>query len=68
MGPTNGLPPVTENMIPALTKPLIAPWPTAAARQLPVRTVTYVRKMPSTMQNTHMAAMPANGQPGYPTP
>lgn len=40
MGPTKGLPPVSENMIPALTNALIAPWPTAAAKQLPVRTVT----------------------------
>ena len=63
-GQTKGLPPVTENSSAALTKPLIAPWPMAAARQLPVRTVTYVRKMPTTMQNRHMAAMPPMGQVG----
>ena len=62
--PTNGLPPVTENSSAALTNPLIAPWPMAAARQLPVRTVTYVRKMPTTTQNRHMAAMPPRGQVG----
>ena len=39
-GPTNGLPPVAENSAAALTNPLRAPWPMAAARQLPVRTVT----------------------------
>ena len=63
-GPTKGLPPVSEKMMPAWAMALMVEWPTAAARQLPVRSVTYVRKIPQTTQNTHMAAMPANGQPG----